>query len=331
MSTDPSPRPSTDPSTGLSAHLSAHLSTDPSTGLSTGPSGGLSPGPAAGSSPDRAVRTRSRRLLAHLGLIAAAFALLYPLLWLFASSARPDEEIFSSGGLWPRTWDLANYAEGWRGLGVSFRIFFENSFVIAAFTVAGNLFSCTLAAYAFARLDFALKKTWFAVMLATMMLPHHVTLIPQYTAFNLTGFVNSFYPLFLPHFLAVDGFFVFLLVQFIRGMPIELDEAARVDGCGAGRIFWYVILPQLKPALVTTTIFSFLWSYNDFFAQLIYLNDTDLFTVPLGLRMFLDATGESSWGPLFAMSVLALVPAFVLFLGLQRYITEGIATTGLKG
>lgn len=273
---------------------------------------------------------RGRRWLAHLALIVAGVVMVYPLLWLLASSVKPDNEIFTDPGLWPSTWDLKNYVEGWHGMSQSFAIFFENSFFISIAAVIGNVVSCSLAAYAFARLDFAFRRVWFAAMLTTIMLPHHVTLVPQYTVYHALGWVNTFYPLMVPHFLAVDAFFVFLLVQFIRGIPVELDDAARVDGCGAGRTFWYVILPLLKPALVTTTIFTFIWTYNDFFSQLIYLNDAELYTVPLGLRLFLDATGESSWGPLFAMSVLALVPAFVLFLVFQRLIVEGIATTGLK-
>ncbi len=274
---------------------------------------------------------RGRRWLAHLALIAVGIVMVYPLLWLLSSSVKPDNEIFTDSGLWPSHWDLANYAQGWHGMGQSFAIFFGNSFFISTAAVVGNVFSCSLAAFAFARLDFAFRRFWFAAMLTTIMLPKHVTLVPQYTMYHVIGWVNTFYPLMVPHFLAVDAFFVFLLVQFIRGIPTELDDAARVDGCGSGRVFVHVTLPLLKPALVTTTIFTFIWSYNDFFSQLIYLNDPRLYTVPLGLRLFLDATGESSWGPLFAMSVLALLPAFLLFLGFQRLIVEGVATSGLKG
>ena len=140
-----------------------------------------------------------------------------------------------------------------------------------------------------------------------------------------------FRSLILPKMLATEAFFIFLIVQFIRGLPRELDEAATIDGCGPYRVFWSIILPLLKPALVTTTIFSFIWSWNDFFSQLIYLLDPQTFTLQLGLRMFMDQTSASSFGPMFAMSVLTLVPVFLFFLFFQRYLVEGVATTGLKG
>jgi multiple sugar transport system permease protein len=275
-------------------------------------------------------RTR-RRLLNHASIIAVAIIMLYPLIWMVASSVKPTAEIFSEPGLLPHTWQWSNYTTGWHGVGVSFSIFFENSLYISTVAVIGNVFSCSLAAYAFARLDFSFKRTAFAIMLVTLMLPSHVTLIPQYIMFNHIGWVNSFYPLTIPHFFAVDAFFIFLMVQFIRGLPRDLDDAARLDGCGPMRIFWHIVLPLLRPALVTTVILTFIWTYNDFFKQLIYLDDPNMFTVPLGLRMFLDATEESSWGPMLAMSTVALVPALVLFATFQRQIVDGIATTGLRG
>lgn len=285
--------------------------------------------PATIATPRRG-RTR-RRLLTHAGIIAVAIVLLYPLIWMVFSSVKPTTEIFSEPGLLPHTWQWSNYTTGWHGVGVSFSIFFENSLYISAVAVIGNVVSCSLAAYAFARLDFSFKRTAFAVMLVTLMLPSHVTLIPQYIMFNHIGWVNSFYPLTIPHFFAVDAFFIFLMVQFIRGLPRDLDDAARLDGCGPLRIFWHIVLPLLRPALVTTVILTFIWTYNDFFKQLIYLDDPNMFTVPLGLRMFLDATEESSWGPMLAMSTVALIPAMVLFATFQRQIVDGIATTGLRG
>ncbi|MGA8114828.1 MAG: carbohydrate ABC transporter permease [Actinocatenispora sp.] len=281
--------------------------------------------------PRRPRRSRRRRPLAHVALIGLTVTMLYPLFWMLASSFKPTNEIFSESGLLPKTWRPDNYSVGWHGVGTSFTIFFENSLFISTAAIIGNVISCSLAAYAFACLDFRFKRTAFAVMLGTMMLPGHVTLIPQYILFNHLHWVNTFYPLMVPHFFAVDAFFIFLMVQFIRSLPGELYEAARLDGCGPGRIFLHIVLPLLRPALVTTVIFSFIWTYNDFFKQLIYLDNSNLFTVPLGLRLFLDSTGESAWGPMLAMSTLALVPALVLFATFQRLIVDGIATTGLKG
>ena len=197
--------------------------------------------------------------------------------------------------------------------------------------MAGNVFACTLTAYAFARLEFRGKKVFFGIMLGSIMLPAHALLIPQYVLFFNLGWVNTYLPLVVPKFLATDAFFIFLMVQFIRTIPRTLDEAAMIDGCGKVRIFSRIILPLLGPVLITTTIFTFIWTYNDFFAQLIYLSYPTSETVPVALRRFVDATGDSSYGQLLAMSVLSLVPTFIVFLLAQRRIVEGIATTGLKG
>jgi multiple sugar transport system permease protein len=196
--------------------------------------------------------------------------------------------------------------------------------------VVGNLFACSLAAYAFARMQFPFRKLLFALMLMTIMLPFHVTIVPQYIVFHHLGWVNTFYPLLVPKFLAVEGFFVFLLVQFIRGLPRELDDAAEVDGCGPFGVYWRIILPLMKPGLAVVAIFTFIWTWNDFFAPLLYLTSPQNYTVPLGLQSFLDATGESSWGAMFAMNILSLVPIFAIFLFAQKYLIRGIATTGLK-
>jgi multiple sugar transport system permease protein len=267
----------------------------------------------------------------YVVLTATSIVALYPLVWMISASIRPEAEIFSDPGLIPSSLTFDNYARGWDGVGVSFGRYLVNSIIVSALAVVGNALSCSLAAYAFARLRFRLRRLAFAVMLGTIMLPPHVTLVPQYILFNKIGWVNTYLPLTAPHFFAVSAFFIFLMVQFIRGIPTELDEAARIDGASHLRIFWSVIFPLLRPALVTTVIFSFIWTYNDFFTQLIYLNDVGLYTVPLGLRSFLDATGESAWGAMLAMSTLALLPLLVIFVVFQRMIVQGIATTGLRG
>jgi multiple sugar transport system permease protein len=271
-----------------------------------------------------------RRLIKHACLILASFGMLYPLLWMVASSFKRENEIFSDLGIWPRHVDLSNYSEGWSALRVSFTGFFLNSFVIAALSVAGNLMACSLAAYAFARLEFRLKRLWFALMLGTLMLPYHVTLVPQYVLFLNLGWVDTILPLVVPKFLAVDAFFIFLMVQFFRGLPPELDEAARMDGCGPWRIYWRITLPLSTPVLATAAIFSFIWTWDDFLGPLIYLNNIANYTVPLALRAFVDSTGLSAWGQLFAMSTLSLVPVFVFFLFFQRLIIRGVAMSAMK-
>lgn len=270
-------------------------------------------------------------LLRHVLLIASSLLMLYPLLWMVASAFKPEHMIFTDLSLIPPSLDPVNFIKGWTALDVSFTRFYLNSFVIAALVVIGNVMSCSLAAYAFARLQFRGKKVLFALMMATLMLPYHVTLIPQYVLFLNIGWVNTILPLVVPKFMAVDAFFIFLMVQFFRGLPRELDEAAVIDGCTPWQIYWKIILPLSKPVLATAAIFSFLWTWNDFFGPLIYLNDSEQYTVPLALRAFVDSTGQSAWGQLFAMSSLALAPIFLFFLFFQKLIINGIAASGLKG
>ncbi len=268
----------------------------------------------------------------HVVLIAGAFLMVYPLLWMIGSSFKPEGEIFSNLNPIPDTLDFSNYTRGWTlGTGTSFSTFFINSAIVCLGAIIGNLLSCSVAAYAFARINFRFRGIFFALMLGTLMLPFHVTVVPQYIVFNNLGWINTFLPLIVPKFFAVDAFFIFLMVQFIRGIPVELEQAAMVDGCNRFQIFLLIILPLMAPALVTTTIFTFIWTWNDFFSQLLYLNAEKNYTVSLGLRQFLDASGQSSWGSMFAMTTLSLVPVFIVFLFFQKRLVEGIATTGLKG
>jgi multiple sugar transport system permease protein len=272
-----------------------------------------------------------RSVVRHSILILAALAMLYPLLWMAGSSFKPDNLIFSQPGIIPETWDLSNYSNGWSVLRVSFTTFYANSFFIAGMAVIGNLMACSLTAFAFARLEFRFKWFWFAMMMGTLMLPYHVTLVPQYILFLRLGWVNSYLPLVVPRFLAVDAFFIFLMVQFFRGIPREIDEAATMDGCGPWRIYWRIMLPLSMPVLATAAIFSFIWTYDDFLAPLIYLNDMRQYTVPLALRAFIDSSGgESLYGEMFAMSTLSLLPVFFVFLAFQRLIIRGVALGALK-
>jgi len=272
-----------------------------------------------------------RSLGYHALLCLASLAMLYPLLWMLASSFKPEDEIFGNASLWPTSFSLGSYGRGWSGLQVSFGRFFLNSLIISVLSVIGNVLSCSLAAYAVARLEFRGKNFWFALMLGTLMLPYHVTLIPQYVLFLGLGWIDTFLPLVVPKFLAVDAFFIFLLVQFFRALPRELDEAAEIDGCSAFGIYWRIILPLSLPALATAAIFTFIFTWDDFFGPLVYLNDMSSYTVQLGLRSFVDSSGKSDWGALFAMSTVTLLPVFAFFVFFQRLLIQGIATTGLKG
>jgi multiple sugar transport system permease protein len=273
---------------------------------------------------------RLRRIAKHAVLIAAAFVMLYPLLWMIASSIKPNALIFRDPSLIPSEIDLSNYALGWNALSHPFTHYLMNSIIIVAGAVLGNLVSCSMAAYAFARLNFRGRRLWFAVMLISIMLPIHVVIVPQYILFSQLDWINTYLPLVVPKMLATDAFFIFLMVQFFRGIPRELTEAAHIDGAGHGRIYLRIMLPLSTPALATTAIFTFIWTWNDFFSQLIFLTDPDMYTVPVALRTFVDSTADSSWGALFAMSVVSLIPIFLIFLFGQKYLVKGIATTGMK-
>ena len=282
------------------------------------------------------MRNRAGRLIGdgatNLFIIALGAGMLYPVLWLVAASFKESNAIFGDPALIPKTLTLENYVQGWKGIGiVGFGAFFKNSFFVCALCVVANVIFCSLTAYAFARLRFAGRKFWFAVMMLTLMLPSHVTTIPRYVIFRSFGWIDTFLPLVVPKLFATDAFFIFLLAQFIRSLPKELDESALIDGCGKFAIYARIVMPLTVPALITTVLFTFLWTWDDFFNQLLYLNSPPKYTVPMGLRLFIDSSGISSWGSMFAMSVLSLVPCFILFFSLQKYFVQGISTTGIKG
>jgi len=275
------------------------------------------------------MRTRSH-WRAHALLLIVLVVMIYPMVWLLGASFKPENQIFTTMNPVPFAFTIANYVTGWTATGTSFTVYLANSMTVSIVTVVANVASCSVAAYAFARLDFALRRFWFAVMLGTMMLPFQATLIPQYAIFYQLNWINTFLPLVVPYLLAYDAFFIFLMVQFIRGIPRELDEAAALDGAGHVRVFFSIILPLLRPALLTTTILTFIWTFNDFLRQLVYLSDHTRYTAPLGLNAFVDRASGSSYGGMLAMSVVTLVPTVVVFLISQRRLVEGVATTGIK-
>lgn len=280
----------------------------------------------------RRQRAAARTALYHLIVAGLGLVMIYPLLWLFASSFKGPSEIWTNiTSLVPKQFTLQNYVNGWAGFGgIRFSVFYRNSFVYAGLGTLVTVLSSAVVAYGFGRIRFAGRDVWFACMLATLMLPVQVTIIPQYIFFRRLSMLNTFYPLLLPR-LGGQAFFIFMIMQFIRGIPKELDEAAEIDGCGKAGIFFRIILPLIQPALITAAIFSFYWTWEDFLAPLIYLNAPRLYTVSLALRTFADPSGSTDWGAIFAMSGLSLVPVFIVFVTFQKYLVEGIATTGLKG
>lgn len=274
--------------------------------------------------------TPASRFLRHVILVGLGVIMLYPLLWMISSSFKPSAEVFTDTGLIPATWELGNYSEGWDALRYPFHTYLLNSLLIAVLNMIGNMLSCSMAAYAFARLRFRGRRVFFAAMMATMLLPAQVVLIPQYIIFSRLGWLNTYLPLTVPAFFATNAFFIFLLVQFMRALPMELQDAAKIDGAGPFRTYWSVIMPLTVPAMATVAIFTFIASWGDFFGPLLYLTDQRLFTVPLALRQFLGTTGASEWGQMFAMSIVSLLPVIAFFFIGQRYLINGIATTGMK-
>ena len=275
-----------------------------------------------------------RAVVFHLISVAVLVIVLYPVVWMLVSSFRPTSEIIGNVSLFPDpdTTSFDNYVRALSGIGgVSFWTFFKNSLILAVGSVVGIAISGSLSAYALARIRFPGRNLWFSLMIATLLLPFHVVIIPQYIVYNSLGLVNSFWPLLLGKFLAAEAFFVFLMVQFMRNLPRELDEAARIDGAGHLRIYRSIMLPLMKPALVTSSIFAFIWSWNDFFGPLLFLKDPELYSLPIALRLYVDQTSTSDYGAQMAMAVLALVPVILFFIVFQRHLVEGVATQGLKG
>ncbi|GHV40004.1 ABC transporter permease [Spirochaetia bacterium] len=277
--------------------------------------------------------TPARFFIRHLLLIALALGMLYPIIWMFLSSFQANDEIFDVAAVFPRRWMFENYSNGWKSVpGHNFGEFFRNSFLISLLIVMGTVISASLTAYPFARLRFRGKNLLFSLVIGTLLLPGQILLIPRYILFVKFGWGDSYLPLTVPAFFAqVSGAFsIYLLIQFMRGIPKELDEAALVDGCGFFGQFFRIIIPNCKPALFTVGIFSFIWSWDDFLNQLIYVNSIGKYTVTLALRMFTDNSAVTPWGQMFAMSILSILPCAIIFAGAQKYFVEGIVTTGLK-
>ncbi len=277
-------------------------------------------------------RRKARFFIYHVGCICLLCIVMYPLVWLVMSSFKDSVDIFQNpSSLIPKKFTLVNYKEGWRGFGgISFGVFFSNSILVTTISTVASVVSSVIIGYGFSRIKFNGRGIWFVCMLLTMMLPAQVLLIPQYVLFSKFNWINTYLPLIIPKFFGVP-FFIFLSVQFIRSIPKELDDSATVDGLSNYGIFARIILPLLKPVLFTSGIFAFYWSWNDFITPLIYLNNIELYTVSVALKLFSDPNSVTNWGAIYAMSTLSLVPCFILFFAFQKNIVEGISTTGIKG
>lgn len=278
-------------------------------------------------------RNRTAKRLVDYGVIfVIGLVLLYPIIWMFSSTFKSNEEIFGSIRLLPRSLSFDYYVEGWKGNGkVSYTQFFMNTFMLVLPTTILTVISSSLVAYGFARFRFPGKRILFAILIATLMLPNSVIIIPRYALYNKFHWINTYLPFYAPAVLACYPFFTYMLIQFLRGLPRELDESAYIDGCGTFRTFIQVLLPLMKPALFSAGLFQFLWTYNDYFNSLIFINSVKKFPISLALRMSLDAESVVSWGKVMAMAFVAVVPVMLLFFAAQKYFVEGIATSGIKG
>ncbi len=277
----------------------------------------------------RVKRKTVNTIIWFVALLALTAVVLYPLVWLVFSTFKPSSEFGQNPGLIPANPTIDNYVKVVEGIGgTPLWRFFANSLFIAVMAVIGTLVSSALAAYAFARIRFRGAAVLFAAMIGTLLLPFHVIIIPQYIIFNRLELVDTYWPLILPTFPATEAFFVFL---FIRNIPRDMDEAARIDGAGHLRIFVSIILPLIKPALITSAIFTFIWTWNDFLGPLLYVNSPEKYPLPIALRLYNDATSTSDYGATVAVSFLALLPILIFFIVFQRFLVDGVATQGLKG
>ena len=274
-----------------------------------------------------------KEALYHILVTFGAVIMVYPLLWMVFSSFKPTDMILPTAGqLIPAEWTLRNYIQGWKGfMGYSFATFFANSFFISLTSTFGTLFSSSLVAYALQRLHFRGKKLIFTLVLSTMMLPAQILMIPQFMWYRHLNWVGTYYPMILPYFFAIQGFFVYLIMNFIGGIPKDLDEAAKIDGCSYYVTYFRIILPLIVPALVTSAIFSFIWRWDDYLSALLYVNRASMRPISLALQLFNDPSSGSDIGSTLAMSTLSIIPATILFLIFQKSLVEGIASSGIKG
>ena len=279
--------------------------------------------------------TQANRILhsvTYVILGLGAVAMMFPLVWMVLTSLKTNNEILAAGSAWwPKSPQWQNYWEAFTSL--PFGRWTLNTVLITLFTIVGALLSNVVVAYGFARFRVRENNVLFMVLLATMMLPSAVTMIPQFILFKDVGWVNTYYPLIVPAFFG-DAFFIFLLRQFFRTIPKDFEDAARLDGLGPVGILWRIIVPLSLPVLTTVAIFQFNGAWNDFMTPLIYLNDSSKYTLALGINFFKGGAGVTEvpqWNYLMAASTISLLPSLILFFFGQKYFIEGISiSSGIK-
>jgi multiple sugar transport system permease protein len=272
------------------------------------------------------------RLIVFTILLIGAIIMLAPLAFMISSSLKAETQVFQFPIKWiPNPVHWMNYVEALTDK--PFFLYFKNTMVIVIFNQIAILLTASLVGYGFARINFPGRDLWFGIALATMMLPYYVTMVPQFILFSRLGWMNSNLPLIIPYFFGGGAFNVFLFRQFFRTIPNDLSDAARIDGCSEFDIYWRVIVPLSTPVFITVSIFTFLFSWNDFIGPLLYINSPEKFTIALGLAQYRSmlGVGRTRWDLLMAASVAMTAPVVLLFFILQRYFIKGVVMSGLKG
>lgn len=277
-------------------------------------------------------RNRINAILRYTVLSVVGLFMLYPLIWLLGASFKSNAEIFTSIGFMPSSFDFSGYINGWKtSTEYTFATYFMNTFKIVIPKVIVTVISVTMTAYGFARFRIPGKKYLFSILIATLLLPNVVLRIPQYIMFSQFGWLDTYKPLIVPSAFAVDAFFVFMVIQFMRGIPKDLEEAATIDGCNSLQILTKILIPILKPALISVALFQFMWTMNDFLGPLIYISSVRKYPVSIALKMSMDASALVHWNQIIALSVIALIPSLVVFFLAQRHFVDGITSSGIKG
>jgi oligogalacturonide transport system permease protein len=277
-------------------------------------------------------RAARSAIVRYAVLVTIGLLMLYPLLWMIGSAFKPNHEIFGSIAFWPRTPTLEGFAGGWRtGTDHSFGHYLLNTFQIIVPKVIVTVVSSVIVAFGFARFRVPGRNFLFALLIATVLLPKSVLLIPQYLLFRELGWLDTFLPLYVPSAFATEGFFVFMIVQFMRSFPADMEEAAVMDGCNSLQVLWHIVVPVIMPAVIAVALFQFMWSMNDFLQPLIYLSSVEKYPVSLALKLAIDVTEATSWNQVLAMSTIAVLPSVILFFAAQKYFVEGIGAGSVKG
>jgi len=279
-------------------------------------------------------RSRIRNDCMFAILIIVAIVMLYPIVWLFGASFKTNSEIHSSIWFMPNTFSLESYINGWKtGTQYTMGHYFINTFRILIPRVVFTVLSVTCVSYGFSRFNFPFKKQFFALLIGTLLLPQVILRIPSYLMWKSFNLLDTYAPLTLPYLFATDAFFVFMLIQFFRGIPMELDEAAKIDGCGRFSTLVQILVPCIKPAIISIALFSFMWTMNDFMGPLIFISSVEKYPVTIALRMSMDATGSAGYAEnqIIAMSIVSLIPSILVFMLAQNQFIDGITTGSVKG